>query len=286
MPHISRMYAVRGVDMNFEDLANEIRSQYIKPEDAELAVQMFEKILGEIRSAQIILKKLRILRNPPIGVYDNLNLIKRGPRGRVIAFGDPMVFVKIGDNTIKARHRHLASPFQTKFNVVCDNVWYVTFQTNKLVLHDLLIEHVSNQYVHNEDISYNVRKLFGCVVNTDAVAGWLHENCPELSKLDVKIKASWEHQERKFEEVVQEHLDRSLPKHKKSFCDKLFKHLISHNAGAFAGVPPKQMMQMFMIGAKNPDVFREFARFCHRNTSSSSSSIHRAWEGHDAASSH
>lgn len=221
--------------------------------------------MGEIRSSEVVTKKLRILRHSPSGIYDNLNLFVRGDRGKIIAYGNPMVFVKIGNNTIKAHHRHFASPFETKFNPVDDNVWEAVVQTDKFYLHDLIIEHMRN----NRDIHYNVQWQLDCVIKKDSVVKWLHENCLELSRIDVEIKEAWENQERKFAESVQDHLRKNLPKSKKAFQDKLLRHLSKYNKQAFIGMSPKHMAQMFMAGANDPNIFREFARFCHRNSKDS-----------------
>jgi hypothetical protein len=41
--------------------------------------------------------------------------------------------------------------------------------------------------------------------------------------------------------------------------------LTRHNNKAFIGLSHEQVMQMFLAGVKNPEIFREFASFCDRN---------------------
>jgi hypothetical protein len=99
-----------------KDLEYEIRLQYQRiGRDADVAIQTFKKILDSIESAKVVVKKLKIVKTLPRGVSDNKNLSMKGPGGQKIAFGDPMVFVKIGEETMRAHHRYFASTLRIKF---------------------------------------------------------------------------------------------------------------------------------------------------------------------------
>jgi hypothetical protein len=242
--------------------------------DPDVVIQAFKKILNSIKSAKVVVKKLKITKTLPRGVSDNKNLTVKSPEGQKIAFGDPMVFVEIDGETMKAHHRYFASTLRVKFNNVEHNVWETSIGDDRC-LSDLL-----ERYVFYKDGGNRIARRFAslhfgipcdtgsdfeCVFKSDPVMEWLHNNCHELARFDKEIQKAWEDQETKFAEIAHLHLDKLLPKNKKKFQEKLFGHLRRHNRGAFVGLSHEQIMQMFLAGAKNPQIFREFASFCDRN---------------------
>lgn len=50
-----------------------------------------------------------------------------------------------------------------------------------------------------------------------------------------------------------------------SFQSRFVRHLLKHNKKAFSGISPKHLMQMFLAGVEDPNIFREFAEFCVQN---------------------
>lgn len=162
--------------------------------------------------------------------------------------------------TMKAHHRYFASTLRVKFNNVEHNVWETSIGDDRC-LSDLLERYV----FYKDEIPCDTGSYFECVFKSDPVMEWLHNNCHELARFDKEIQKAWEDQETKFAEIAHLHLDKLLPKNKKKFQEKLFGHLRRHNRGAFVGLSHEQIMQMFLAGAKNPQIFREFASFCDRN---------------------